>query len=159
MTASRPARRRDCILAGTDRGLHRRTSVLILLMFTAACTEPHGSPNEYSLVARVVSPDHRSQAMLIRQRSQAALNSDVFFVAIRPGQEPYDKNEISNVRVSNAVLYATKADSVRLAWPSDSVLTITCERCGMESIDIIRERPRFGSVRVSFVNFPPPGSS
>lgn len=139
-------------MKATVRALIRRASGAILILCASGCATQR-PPLMLFVVRSAVSPDRQKTAYLVGRNTITALDNDHYFVLILPATVPADSAHIAN-NLDRAALKATRALELKLAWQGDSVLTISCDDCGMEQLDVARRRDRVDSVRLLYDGVP-----
>lgn len=138
---------------GNAPGSRLVAAVLVGALALSAGCGP-GVPNDVTLVRQSVNPSGAREAFLIRRHNGSALNNDLYMIQVVPAHGPFASPAMSRMDRDSAALIATRADSLRLKWNSDTELLVVCDRCGMESVDIMQSRASAAGVRIKFLGLP-----
>jgi hypothetical protein len=108
---------------------------------------------DYLVIREAKSPDGQQSALLVRRRGHDSLSADVYFVILSRDAKGLTPNLPKAVH-DKPVLAVTNGEDLRLQWSGKDALTISCNKCGMRSIDINEKRDRDGSVVVTYEGLP-----
>jgi hypothetical protein len=128
---------------------------VILLGTLCAASSGCRAATTNTVVARAVAPDGRRVAVLLDRYYHLARVSDEFFVIIVPDASGVDA-AIKRPHIGDdAAFVATNAGKVRVQWVRRDTLVVTCEACGLQSIDVMKRVDHLGSVTVLHRGVPP----
>jgi hypothetical protein len=108
--------------------------------------------SDYSVVTSAKAPDGNLSALLVQRRGHDSLSSDVYYVILADSRR--EMPSLSRATHDNPILVATHGQNVAIQWSGTNALSITCEGCGINPIDIMEKKESVDSVSVTYVGFP-----
>jgi hypothetical protein len=130
----------------------RIACICLLISTTLLGCKP--APTTNTVVAKVVSPDGKSAAILVdRFYHSARVSNGYFLIAIPSSQNVNDAIGARDIGDSSA-LVATRAGKVQLQWKSNDTLLVICSSCGIQPIDISKKLDRIGATKIVYQGFP-----
>jgi hypothetical protein len=117
------------------------------LVITCGCDS-----GTYKVLRQVQSPDRRTTAFLV-EHSQPGLSSDTYYLLLS-GKANLETKELPRTCRDQLPLCLTRGWNLTLRWTSPNELSVICDKCGIQPIDIMEKQANYKSIAITYDGFP-----
>jgi hypothetical protein len=106
----------------------------------------------YTVISESQAPNGDLTASLVKRHAKMNLANDEYYVVI--AKQTTDNGKLEDDAFDSPVLVANHAQNVQVRWSKPDEIEIVCNRCGLETDDILKRKDEWNSVDVKYVGFP-----